>query len=262
MKKLLFSFVLFSSFVHAGSMNVLVRNFNFTYSDPHGTGTAESFTRSQTKSSAVQVDVNKFDTTFKLSVSGSENHEFELENAPSFMTEADTMSVSGFNLNYDQKLTLSLGSGRFNSEKNNLKLDNLSVDCDKVQGEEIMDQLISGCLQRMNFKSSKFSSQVIEESLEKALSDIQGEEVTVNSVDLKFSTGKYSLSADVKASVSGKVKSNGTATYDVEKGILTLKISEVKFSILNITSKVFDELEKKETEKFVVSKPYVYISIK
>lgn len=253
--------------VYAESLNVNVKNFNFTYTNPHGQGTATSFSRSQFLNEELKVTVDKLDKDFKLSVSGAETQEFEFKDAPSFMTDADTMTVSNFNLNLAERLTLSLGAGRFNSPENSLKLDGLNLDCNRDAAQaEVMDQLINGCIQKMSLKSSKFQSQDAEEVLvdviSHAVSKAIDSDVTVNSVDLKTNAGKYDLSADVKAQVSGKVKSNGNMAYDPASGKLTLKISEVKFSILNITGKVFDELKKKESEKLKVKEPYVYYTVK
>ena len=86
--------------------------------------------------------------------------------------------------------------------------------------------------------------------------------VGVSALDLKTNAGKYDLSAEVKAQVSGKVKSNGNMSYDASAGKLTLKISEVKFGFLNITGKVFDELKKQQSETLKVNEPYVYYSLK
>jgi len=254
--------------VYAGSLNVNVKNFNFTYTNPHGEGTAASFYRSQLIDDELKVSVDKLDKDFKLSVAGAETQEFEFKDAPSFMTDADTMSVSNFNLSLADKLNLSLAAGRFNSAENSLKLDGLNLDCSRDASQvQVMDQLISGCIQKMSLKSSKFQSQAAEESLAAVLSEtiskaISGSDVTVNSVDLKTNAGKYDLSADVKAQVSGKLKSNGNMAYDPASGKLTLKISEVKFSILNITGKVFEELKKKESDKLKVKEPYVYYTVK
>lgn len=269
MKSLLIGAILLNTCaVYADSLNVSVKNFNFTYTNPHGEGTATSFSRSQFINEELKVSVDKLDKDFKLSVSGAETQEFEFKDAPSFMTDADTMTVSNFNLNLAEKLNLSLAAGRFNSAENSLKLDGLNLDCsrDSLQSE-VMDQLISGCIQKMTFKSSKFQSQDAEETLALVLSEtiskaISASDVTVNSVDLKTNAGKYDLSADVKAQVSGKVKSNGNMAYDPANGKLTLKISEVKFSILNITGKVFEELKKKESDKLKVKEPYVYYTVK
>jgi hypothetical protein len=269
MKSLLVAVVLLNTYaVYAETLNVNVKNFNFTYTNPHGEGTASSFSRTQLIDEELKVNVEKVDKDFKLNVSGVETQEFEFKDAPSFMTEADTMSVSNFNLNLADKLNLTLGAGRFNSQENSLKLDGLNLDCARDNAQaEVMDQLISGCIQKMSFKSSKFQSQEAEETLASVLSEtiskaISGSDVTVNSVDLKTNAGKYDLSADVKAQVSGKVKSNGNMAYDPATGKLTLKISEVKFSILNITGKVFEELKKKESDKLKVKEPYVYYTVK
>ena len=251
----------------AETLNVSVKNFNFTYTNPYGQGTAASFSRSSLINEELSVSVDKIDKDFRLSFSGAETQEFELKNAPAFMTEAQTMSVSGFNLNFAERLNLSLAAGRFNSTDSALKLDGLNLDCSRDQAQsEVMDQLINGCIQKMTFKSSKFQSQDVEEALVNVLSEAVSKSinsnVTVNSVDLKTNSGKYDLSADVKAQVSGKVKSNGNMSYEPANGKLTLKISEVKFSILDITGKVFDELKKQQSDKLQVKEPYVYYSIK
>jgi hypothetical protein len=269
MKGFIIGAVLLNSYVVcAEPLNVNVRNFNFTYANPHGEGTATSFSRSQLFNEELKVTVDKIDKDFKLNVSGAETQEFEFKNAPSFMTDAQTMNVSNFNLTLQEKLNLSLASGRFNSPENSLKLDGLNLDCGRdVNQAEVMDQLISGCIQKMTLKSSKFQSQEAEETLAAVISEtiskaIDGSDVTVNSVDLRTNAGKYDLSAEVKAQVSGKVKSNGNMSYDPASGKLTLKISEVKFSILNITGKVFEELKKKESDKLKVKEPYVYYTVK
>lgn len=268
MKALFVGVLMFNALnVSAETLNVSVKNFNFTYTNPHGQGTAASFSRSSLINEELSVTVDKINKDFRLNVSGAETQEFELKNAPAFMTEAQTMSVSGFNLNLAERLNLSLAAGRFNSTDSSLKLDGLNLDCSRDQTQpEVMDQLIKGCIQKMTFKSSKFQSQDVEEALVNVISEAVSKSinsnVTVNSVDLKTNAGKYDLAADVKAQVSGKVRSKGDMSYDPASGKLTLKISEVKFSILNITGKVFDELKKQQSDKLTVKEPYVYYSIK
>jgi len=251
---------------------VSIKNFNFTYQNPHGEGSATSFSRSKFRADqGVTVAVDKIDKDFKLIVSGSENQEFEFKNAPSFMTEAETMAVSDFNLEVADKLTLNLLSGRFNSVKDELKLDKLNLDCARdVNQKELMDQFINGCIQKMNLKTAKFSQSgeqglvsTLKMAIENSLDDqpLLGN-IGVSSLDLKTNAGKYDLSVEVKAQISGKVKSNGNLSYDPASGKLTLKISEVKFGFLNIKGKVFDELKKQQSETLKVNEPYVYYSVK
>ena len=268
MKGLMIGCMLVSGMASAQTLQLNVENFNFTYQNPYGEGSATSFTRSL-YSEAVDVRVEKLDQDFILTVSGGENQEFTLKNAPAFMTEADSMNIKGFNLDLSNAFALSLTSGSFLSPDDSLKLDGLKLNCarDVNQAEEV-DQLINGCMQKMSLKSSKFSSESLKSGLSNVLMNAfisaAGEkgDLGIKSLELKTSNGKYDLEAEVKAQVSGKVKSDGSMSYDPAKGTVTLKISEVKFGFFNITGKVFDELEKNESDKLKVKKPYVYYQIK
>lgn len=266
MKKLLFVLAVSSNFALAAPAmtQVNVKDFNFTYKNPSGTGTAVSFQRNQLIDQKISVHVQKVATDFILNVSGAENQEFTLENAPSFMTEADTMKVNGFNLDFSQKLKMSLSSASFNSYSDSLALNGVTLDCARNAGQgEVMDEIIGGCFKSMSFKSSQFSSENYAEALMSAVIDKapQGA-IGISGLDLKITNGNYVLSANVKADISGKVKSSGTMNYNQNTGMVTLKITEVKFSILNVTGKVFDELKKMENENVKVNKPYVYIKVK
>lgn len=268
MKKFMVGMMLLSSFTYAQAEQVSIKNFNFSYKNPNGQGIASSFTRSSLANEEVHVSVDRLDKNFKFIVSGSTSAEFELKDAPTFMTEAETMSINGFNLNLSDRLTLALTSGMFNSREDSLRLDGLTLDCSRVMSRpEIMDQLLLGCIQKMSFKAGKFNSQDVQESFQEILSSALGVSsdkaaMTINSLDMKLNSGSYDLSADVKAQISGRVRSNGSMSYDPAAGKLTIKISEVKFGILSVTGKVFDELKKNESEKMKVSRPYVYYSIK
>ena len=129
-----------------------------------------------------------------------------------------------------------------------------------------MDQLISGCVQKMTLKSSKFQQQDVQKVFQGILMETFSKAIDadlgVNSLDLKTNAGKYDLSAEVKAQISGKVKSNGQMSYDAASGKLSVKISEVKFGFLNITGKVFDELKKNESASMQVKEPYVHLTVK
>lgn len=127
-----------------------------------------------------------------------------------------------------------------------------------------MDQLIAGCIQKMTFKTSRFSSQAEEgvmEALSSALDNTKAS-LGINSVTLNATNGKFDLAAEVKAQISGKVKANGNVSYNATTGLLTLQISEIKFGLFSVRGKVFDELKKKESEKLKVREPYVYYSVK
>lgn len=249
---------LYSSFAISAT-NIQVQDFNFTYKDPHGAGVAQVFSRSQfVPKASLEVSVDKIDKDFKIAVTGAETEEFEFKNAPAFMTDAETISVDALNLILGADLSLTLRSAKFSSKTSSMILDNLSLACSRDSSHtEDMDQLLSGCVKKMSLKSGKFSSGFLEESMVEVLGS-----VGISSLDFKIENGKYNLQGQVKAQMSGKVKSNGQASYDSATGVLTLKISEVKFGILGITGKVFDELRKNESDKLKVKQPYLYITLK
>lgn len=270
MKNIFIYFLLFSSYSFADDLNMTVNNLNFTYQNPHGTGNAAEIIQDGRVWNNVQVKVDKFNNDFKFIIEGHELEEFELTNAPSLMTEAEIMSISGLNLNLKDRISLNVVSANFQSPQDKLKFDRLFFDCSRdLTQENFQDQFISGCIKNLSFKTSRFSSQLDETSLITNFIALFNEEnakaatrVIVESVNLKINNGKYEFSADVKAQVSGKVQSNGSISYDQPAKKLTLKISEVKFGYLSITEKVFEELKKQESDQLKVNRPYVYYTVK
>jgi hypothetical protein len=269
MRKILFGMMIFTSLGQAMALTLNVSDFNFEYKNPHGEGNAAAFSRSSKSQSGAQVVVDRIDKDFKFVVTGDENQDFEFKNAPSVMTEADAMTVTGLNLNISEQVDMSLHSARFTGKDDILKLDGLSLNCQRQPNStQVLDQFILGCIQKLNFRLGKYSSQQVLKSLEDVLQEATGinhsqrGNLSVSSISLRVTNGKYELSADVKAQVSGKITSKGSVGFDTVSGVLTLKISEVKVAFLNITSKVFDELKKSENEKMKVREPFVYFTIR
>lgn len=268
MKGFLLSCLFFSALAQAQT-RVQVTDFNFQYQNPLGEGTAQAFSRSRTMDSEVKVLVEKLGEDFSLKVSGAEEGEFLLKSAPSFMTEAESMVVTGFNLQVKDAIALSLTRGNFISTSDQLNLEGLALNCsrDHSAGEDV-EQLLQGCLQEMSFKASRFASKsltgnLVDDLTSSFLSAVsEDKNIGVDSADLRIQNGRYNLSAQVKADISGRIRSHGNVSYDATTGIMTLRISEVKFSFLTVTGKVFDELRKKESERLQVREPFVYLKIK
>lgn len=264
MKICLISLALFSSISWSETINFQVTNFNFEYSNPRGEGKADTFSYSNLNPlNEVNVAVDKIEEDFKFTVTGAENQEFELKNAPSFMTEAETIVVKSLNINVAESLKLTMSSGRFSSRKDSLKLDGFSLDCNRVSNtDEQINELINGCTQRMRLKFSKFSNANVKQSLNEIFEGtLQKGSISVQSLDFKVNNRKYELAVDVKADISGTVKSKGQISYDLPNKKIIVKITEVKFGFLNITSRVFSELKKQQTDTFKVKEPFIYYSL-
>lgn len=267
MKTLLMS--LFMTSMAWGQVSqVNIKNFNFNYQAPQGDGTAEAFSYQQKVLEAQKVHVEKVGEDFKILLEGVENQELTFKDAPDMMKNAHDIKLSAFNLSFANTVSLTMASAIFNSPDKNIDLKNMNLACDRISTfPEVMDQVISGCIQKMSLKTAGLSSDGagFDQALMKAIDERHDEilgAVGVKNLSLKVTGGKFELSADVKAQISGTAKGSGTVKYEAAVKKLTVKISEIKFGFLDVTSQVFDELKKQESSTVKVSKPYVYITLK
>ena len=268
MKTLLLS--LFMTSMAWGQVSqVNIKNFNFDYQAPSGDGTAESFSYQKKVMDAQKVHVEKVGEDFKILLEGVENQEFTFKDAPDLMKNAQEIKLSAFNFSFADTVSLTMTSAIFNSPDKNIDLRNMNLACDRISTfPEVMDQVISGCIQKMSLKTSALSTDGesgFDQALMKAIDGRHDEilgGVSIKNLSLKVNGGKFDLSADVKAQVSGTAKGTGTLKYEADGKKLTVKISEIKFGFLDVTSQVFDELKKQESSTFKVNKPYLYIMVK
>lgn len=267
MKKILV-LLFITSIAHAQVSQVEVKNFNFDYTAPRGEGTAEAFSYQKQMNEAQKVSVEKLGEDFKIVLEGVENQEIDFKNPPSLIKDAEQIKLSAFNFIFQNKVSLSMARALFQSPGKSMDLSNLSLNCDRAMAyPEVMEQVIVGCIQQMSLKTTGFSSQGeggVDQALMKAI-DLGHDELlgatTIKNVDFKLTQGKFQFSAEIKAQISGKATGSGTVNYEADGKKVTVKVSEVKFGILNVTSQVFDELKKQESPKMKVSKPYIYITL-
>lgn len=267
MKMLLLS-VLLCSTAYAQVSKVNIQNFNFNYRVPAGTGTADAFSYEKNLTPTQQVSVEKIGEVFKIVLAGVENQEIDFKGAPDLMLKAETIELGAFNLSFAERFSLSFSNALFDGADDHMNLNNFSLICDRsLAFPQVMDQVITGCIQKMDFKTGSLSTQGegFDQALMRGFDESHDEfksSMTVKNVDFRVNGGKFDLSAEIKAQISGKAKGNGTIQYDASAKKITVKISSVKFGILDVTSKVFDELKKQESETVKVNKPFVYITIK
>lgn len=265
MKHYLFlGLTLLSMNAFAERLEVDLQGFNFSYSEPYGTGSASRFYRNFNKlDDGVEVEVTKELTNLNVKVRGSENHDFVIRNAPSLVQDAKSMTIDEMNLKFTDHFAFDLYSGEFVSEKDTVSLEGLDWFCQRGQAADVMDELLLGCVQDMTLKTEKFVSEKTSRFLEAALVQSKlGDDLKISSLNLKSRNGSYELTAGVKAQISGTAKSKGNFSYDPASGIFTIKINEVKFGILSVKGMVFDELKKNESESMKVKEPFVYLKLK
>lgn len=261
---------LFISSVAFGQVaQVNVQNFNFNYQAPFGDGTADVFSYQNSKTNQQNVKVEKIGEDFKIILEGVENQELTLKDAPDMVRNAEKMKLQNVNFAFNDKISLTMASALFNSPDQNAEMKGMALNCDVIKThKEVMDQALLGCIQKMTLKSSGINTNG-ETSIANTFMSAVDEghnaltaSVGIKNLNMKVTNGKFDLSADVKAQISGTAKASGTLKYDQSSKMLTIKISEVKFGILNVTSQVFNELKKQESSTLKVDQPYVYITLK
>lgn len=262
-------FFLITSFAQAQISEVTIKNFNFLYSAPTGEGVADLFFYQKNNFDPQKVSVEKIGEEFKIHLEGVENQEIILSNPPGFLKNAQDMKLTSFNLNLKERAVVSMGSGVFHSPDEDINLKNFTLSCDRIISHpELMDQIVAGCVQKMFMKAGGFASEGgegVTQAFIKAI-DRSFEPMTggfgLKNVELKIFGGKFDLTGDIKAQISGTAEANGSMKYDVVAKKLTVKVSEIKFGYFDVTSKVFDELKKQESQNLKVKEPYLYLMIK
>jgi len=258
--------LLFSASISAAQLEI--KNFSFNYQDPQGQGVAENFDYRLKKMLAPsEIAVEKVDNKFIFKSSGTINQEFVLSNAPDIMLDAHNMLVKKLNLYVNSKLDFSLDSASFNSSDDHLQLSRMTLICSRDMKEtKVEDQVLQGCISQLKLATSNLSSKslVINQMISSLIESSpipKRPDVNIENLDLRIASGRYELSAMVKAQISGRLKSHGNVSYESSKKLMAIKISEVKFTFLDITDEVFDELKKNESERMKVKKPFIYLNL-
>lgn len=268
MKRFICLGLMCTTFAHAQVSQGEIKNFNFDYQAPQGQGTAESFSYQAKLSQEQKVTVEKVGEDFKIKLEGVEEREIEFKNPPALIKDAESIHLSSFNLSLNQAASLSMAKANFSSPDKELDLSSFTLNCNRFAGHtELMDQMIAGCLEKMVVKAGGFNSRAeegIEQAVKKALDAgfDSKQSVGIKNMNFKITAGKFDLSAEIKAQISGRATGNGSIKYDQPAKKLTVKVSQVKFGILDVTSQVFDELKKQENANLQVNQPYIYFTLK
>lgn len=243
-----------------------IKNFNFDYVDPNGFGVADSFSREGAPSGRAEVSIEKKNKDFFFFVKGSEDYQFELNDAPTFMTTAETMNVSGLNLSLENNVRVNISSADFRSSKNEMKLENFNLTCSKFSAKmDWIENLLIGCVSSMNLNSEYFNSSKVNKFLQHILREFKNKEnfdpsslFDVNDARISINNGQLKVYGQIKSDISGKIRGKGHFFYHESQKTLELRIDEVRFGILNITQRIFNEIKEANIPNIEVRQPYVY----
>jgi hypothetical protein len=240
--KILITILSVTSIAFAQVPTTSVNNFNLNYNDPSGVAAANHLI----------VPGYSFENSPKFTVENqagnfileTENESLTIENIPEQIIELEKLTVENLNLETNNsKIFLSVDTLTGNNLDANIDVRALSIDCKyKHLSEDVKDEVLNSCVNNIGrIKIDKFAN--------------DGKDV-VNNADLDFNNNK--LNFRVKAA-GFNIKGSGKAYYT--PGLLRIKIEKAKVGILNVKSKMFDELEKVQSPRVRVSNPWIEIDL-
>lgn len=256
MKRIFTLSLLLSTSMSWAISSAKVKNFNFNYANGLGEGRATSFDVVKNQS---QVTVTKVGSDLEFSSSLLEEN-FIWKDAPVMILDSK-VNVAGFNLDLDKKVIASLTSALFVSDSK-MSLQGLTADCQRKSASDVIEEVIAGCLSEGNLKVASFDSQSLNNFVSLISEEVDSQNLTVKSLNLAVKNKAFNLSLSTKIGVNGTIKARGTTDVDYQNKKAVIKVDEVKFGILNITSKFFAEIEKMKNESVEVRRPYIYLTYK
>ncbi len=248
-----------------------IKKLELNYNDPIGHGRADSLVWE--KDVSVQenkkFEVERRGRSFYLKTF---DEEFVWDDLPAKIEEAKSIKAQGIQLTTDQnkKLNLTIAHLDLKGEKENLFIQALSGHCLKNRkflsaNEALLDACLTNT--QLIFKKIFFSENkiaFIHSFFAGVFPQITtlGQTTILEKGQFKIVKGKLKGEFDFRGDLNVGVRLWGHSQYNSVEKTIIVRLDKVKASFLNITKKVFAELEKNESETFIVQRPFIYIKLK
>lgn len=223
-------------------------NFSGSYSEPSGSGSADLFIFDDT-------DFGKFPTftvekqANSLSLQTGDDH-FELESLPVFIDDLNTLSWDNIEFkSRKNKVELNMSSLAGSSHLYSVNIQKLSSECHSKKGalsDDLFLNLLDACFNGRGLLSLESLDSINFENNKKS---------SINSLMIDTNSNEMNFSLQLLV----KIKGEGETYY--EPGKIKIKITKARALFLNVIDKLFLELEKLESEKIIVNKPWIEILV-
>ena len=247
---------------------VHIKNLNFVYNAPLGTGKVEQIDIPSMEVSAAMVDITaNIDVPNNKATMDFGGSNLELSPIPQILKDLQMADIVSLVLDVTTS-DLNLTGTRVFYKTNNsgMALENFKAKCliNNNQLPTYQEKILDYCTTDGDVYIGKYSSMSnaniknIVSSLDMATN---GDGNTFNSSEVKsinFDTNNHDLSGSV--TIDGKtIRFWGGSWYMAEQKTFKIRLDRAKWGLFNITDKVFDELKDKQSAKFIVQRPYLYI---
>lgn len=245
-----------------------IQNLNANYRSPAGTGKVQFLNLEnfgEFKDASLKVENEAGLLQFSI-LGGEEEKQFELDLSMLGISDAEEINFS--NLNFQNtapgiSLNISKANAKDGQKDFSMDFSGAGITCRRIKSyEDIKVDLLKNCLDNSNITLSKLNFN--KNSFQ--MFNLTNDQEILGGFDLssfKIDIYNNKLKAETKSSISSgiTIKLEGTSEYKISENIIELRIDKAKAGILNIKSKLFDELKQMESESITVREPYIYIDL-
>jgi hypothetical protein len=204
--------------------------------------------------SPVEFFIHKEETSFRFF---NDVDEYLIENVN---FKADSASIGNLNVKViPSKIVADFTQALMSYQGKNNRIQNLSIQCRHQRNlQSVEEEFIDSCSTHALLSASKVDLGEMQISLlgkEKA-------GVRLEKLSLSVFNHRFNLTVKANLDIKAKVKASGESHYNQETKVLRIRLDKVKASFLNITKRIFEQLEQNQSPKMRVVRPYIYFHLK
>jgi len=258
-----------SATTFAGLPEAHIKNLNFSYTAPTGSGKVEQIDIPSMDVAASLVDISaSVDVANNKALLNFGGANIEMSPIPDLLKDLQLADIVSLVLNVtSSELNMSGTRVFYKTTKDGaMALENFRAKCliNNNQLPTYQDKILDYCTTDGDVYIGKFTSQSDKtfKSIAAAL-DIttngQGKILESSEIrSINFDNRNHAMSGSV--TIDGKtIRFWGGSWYMAEQKTLKIKMDRAKWGLFNITDRMFNELKQKESAKFLVQRPYLYL---
>lgn len=262
--KILSTCLLLNAYTFAQLPKGEITSLNANYNSPEGTGKAtyiniEDFGEYRNQ----DLFVENQNGLLRFIV---DDKNFELDLSMLGINDAEKINLNTVNFkNNDAQILLNASKANATDPDFKLDINGAAITCNKtMSNEDIKKELLGNCLKYSKISLNKLNFNKENLNLESLVSEevINGDSFDLSALKIDITNGV--LKAEMKSSISQGItlKLEGRTSYQLENNLVEIRIDKAKAGILNIKGKLFEALEKMDSETISVSEPYIRIQLK
>lgn len=265
MKPLVLLLVLLSMTVKSWSNQIDVKNLNLSYETDRGIGSFDQFVFDQ-------YNYPNF-KQFNLNYNGSEvifeidNEEVIIPDEKGALKDFQSFDVENLTIQSNQSTIQGhLPKMRGSSTDSDINIQTVKLQCKSTPRPPLENDLfffLEDCLttSNLNIKNIYIANKNKNEFislLENTLEIEASKNTQIQNLALDIKNHNYNISLSINTGMRVTLKISGTIEYLANEKAIRLSITKAKAGIFNIKEKIFEEAEKKESEKLRVERPNIF----